>query len=175
MWIWTPVLQLMREAHEPSLKPLYCLLHLFFSFCVDEWLHVCEVRVTTCVSWFIPSFYRVVPRIKLRLSGLATSGFICWAFLLLPIYFLLSFVFSNFSYVYGYVHMSASACGVQRRVSDPLELEIQVVGSCPVCMLGTELGSSAGFCCYVWGHCPVSPCIICKFIFRTFTYVYPHR
>lgn len=60
---------------------------LIFSFCVDEWLHVCEVRVTTCVSWFIPYFYRVVPRIKLRLSGLATSGFICWAFLLFPIYF----------------------------------------------------------------------------------------
>lgn len=60
-----------------------------------------------------------------------------------PSIFFSSFVFSIFD-VNGYMHMSASVCGVQRRVSVLLELEVQVVGSCPVCMLGTELGSSTG-------------------------------
>lgn len=41
------------------------------------------------------------------------------------------------------VYMSAVPCGGQKEESDPLELELQAVLSCPVWVLGTELGSSA--------------------------------
>lgn len=39
--------------------------------------------------------------------------------------------------------MSTGACGVQKRAPNCLKLELQVVASCPECVLGIKLGSSA--------------------------------
>lgn len=43
--------------------------------------------------------------------------------------------------VYCYMHMSAGACKVQKRVSESLELGFQIVVRL-LCVLGTEPGSS---------------------------------
>lgn len=43
----------------------------------------------------------------------------------------------------GYVHMSAGAPWVQKRVLDLLEMELQILVSSPVWVLGTELRSIA--------------------------------
>lgn len=42
-----------------------------------------------------------------------------------------------------YVHMCMSVFKCQKRVADSLELKLQVVGSHPVWVLETELGSPA--------------------------------
>lgn len=39
--------------------------------------------------------------------------------------------------------MSTGACGEQKRAPNCLKLELQVVTSCPKCMLGIKLESSA--------------------------------
>lgn len=44
--------------------------------------------------------------------------------------------------VCGYVHAGADAHGSQRH-TDPLELELQTVLSCPTCVLEVKLGSFA--------------------------------
>lgn len=50
--------------------------------------------------------------------------------------------------VYGYAHMSMGAQRGQKKLWCPLELELQravscQIGSCPMWVLGTKLGSSA--------------------------------
>lgn len=44
--------------------------------------------------------------------------------------------------VYAYMHTHVDACGGQKTALDPLELESQVLMSCPFWVMGTKLGSS---------------------------------
>jgi hypothetical protein len=46
-------------------------------------------------------------------------------------------------YVCMYVHVCVGGRVGQKKVPDPLELELQAVVSCPTWVLETELGSSA--------------------------------
>ena len=48
-----------------------------------------------------------------------------------------------------YVHFSADVCGVSMRASDPLELELWVVVSSTVWMLGIKPGSSTRAVCII--------------------------
>lgn len=57
------------------------------------------------------------------------------------------FIFKYF--IFDYVHLCggvdvSSVPTNVRRESDPMEPQLQVAANCPIWMLGTELGSSAG-------------------------------
>lgn len=58
--------------------------------------------------------------------------------------------------VWEYVHVSAGAQGGQKRSLDLLELEAQVVVSCPTWVLGTKLGPSER-ARSVLNHCAIPP------------------
>lgn len=57
-----------------------------------------------------------------------------------------SALYKDYYYICACAHMCALTCararGGQKNVLDPLELELQATVSCPMWLLGTELGSS---------------------------------
>lgn len=60
-----------------------------------------------------------------------------------------------FMYVCVCVNMCMGAKGVQKRVMDPLELEVQALMSCPTWVLGIELWFSVRAASTLY-HCAIS-------------------
>lgn len=55
------------------------------------------------------------------------------------------------------LHLSTGVCVNHRRASEPLELELQVIMSCPMWVLGPELKSSGRAVCTLTAEPSLSP------------------
>lgn len=98
--------------------------------------HGSKLRTCMLLDAAFPAFFSVCSAFSLKIS---LSIFCSLALLRdLSVHALLACVFG----VSEYMHMNAAVCRGQETLSDALELELQVVASCPTQVLGTKVGSS---------------------------------